>query len=135
MALWGVTGIGMFVGYRPPERHTKYDHLSFSQKLQRLDLLGSALLTVGLTLFLVGANLGDTLHDWTDVRVLSTLLIGLCIIIGFFIYEWKGIKNGILHHELFRGGKDHGRTFAICLGLMAAEGALMFAYIIYYPIL
>lgn len=135
MALWGVASIGMFVGYRPPKRHTKYDHLSFSQKLQRLDLVGSALLTIGLTLFLVGSNLGESLYSWKDVRVLTTLVIGISVVIAFSIYEWKGTTTGIMHHELFRGGKAHGRTVALCLALMAAEGALMFAFIIFYPIL
>ncbi|KIX93008.1 uncharacterized protein Z520_11281 [Fonsecaea multimorphosa CBS 102226] len=135
MGLWGVAAIGMFFGYRPPKRHTRYDHLSFTQKVKRLDLLGSALLTVGLTLFLVGANLGDSLYSWTHVKVLTTLIIGIVFLVIFSIYEWKGTQTGILHHELFQRGAEHGRTVAICLGLMAAEGALMFAYIIYYPIL
>ena len=51
MALWGITALGIFVGYRPPKRHTLLDHLSFVQKIGRLDLPGFALLTAGLTLF------------------------------------------------------------------------------------
>ena len=135
MALWGLTAICIFVGYRPPKRHTRLDHLSFLQKLGHLDLPGFALLTIGLTLFLTGLNLGGGLFTWTNSRVLATLITGIAILISFAIYEWKGTKTGILNHELFRGGKPAGRTFAICVGLIFIEGILLFSYIIFYPVL
>lgn len=135
MALWGLTAVGIFVGYRPPKRHTRLDHLSFVQKLSHLDLPGFGLLTTGLTLFLVGLNLGGGLYAWTNVRVLSTLIIGLVVLVSFGIYEWKGTKTGILNHELFRGGKSAGRTFAICISLMFVEGIMLFSYIIFYPVM
>lgn len=135
MGLWGLAALGILFCYRPPKRHTKYDHLSLLQKLGRLDLVGSALLTIGLTLFMVGANLGESLYHWTDAVVLAPLVIGIAVVVVFCLYEWKGTATGILHHDLFRGDSTHGRTVAICLLLMAAEGALMFAFIIYYPIL
>lgn len=135
MALWGVTAIGIFIGYRPPKRHTQLDHLSFLQKLRQLDLPGFSLLTIGLTLFLTGLNLGGGLYAWTNARVLATLIIGLITLICFGLYEWKGTKTGILNHELFRGGKDAGRTFAICISLIFVEGVLLFSYIIFYPVM
>ena len=134
MALWAATAIGIFFGYRPPKRHTRLDHLSFWQKLTHLDLVGFGLLTTGLTLFLVGLNLGGGLFPWTNSRVLATLIVGLMILIAFGVYEWKGTKTGILNHELFKGGKAAGRTFAICVGLIFIEGILLFSYIIFYPV-
>jgi hypothetical protein len=114
MALWGVTAIGLFAGYRPPKRHTRYDHLSFLQKLGRLDLPGFALLTSGLTLLLTGLNLGGGIFTWAAAPVLATLVVGIVILIAFALYEWKITKTGILNHDLFRGGKNAGRTFALC---------------------
>ena len=135
MALWGVSAIGLFVGYRPPKRHTRLDHLSFLQKLARLDLPGCGLLTAGLTLFLTGLNLGGGIFAWASATVLATLIVGIVILLAFGIYEWKFTKTGILHHDLFRGGKDGGRTFALCVGLIFIEGILLFAYVIFYPTL
>jgi Fungal trichothecene efflux pump (TRI12) len=135
MALWGLGAVGVFIGYRPPKRHTRLDHLSFSQKLGRLDLIGCSLLTTGLTLFLVGLNLGGGLFSWTNARVLVTLIVGIIILLCFGVYEWKGTKTGILHHDLFCGGKAAGRTFAIYVGLVFIEGILGFSYIIFYPTL
>ncbi|KAK5455817.1 hypothetical protein LTS15_005134 [Exophiala xenobiotica] len=135
MALWGATAIGIFVGYRPPKRHTRFEHLSLWQKLGHLDLPGFALLTIGLTLFLVGVNLGGGLYTWTNAHTLSTLITGIVVLGAFGVYEWKGTKTGILHHDLFRGGKAKGRTFAILVGLIFIEGILLFAFVIFYPVM
>lgn len=135
MALWGVTAVGLFIGYRPPKRHTRLDHLSFWQKIGRLDLPGTGLLTAGLTLFLTGLNLGGGIFAWSTAPVLATLVVGIALLIAFGVYEWKFTSTGILHHDLFRGGKDRGRTFSICVGLIFIEGTLLFAYVIFYPTL
>ena len=135
MAIWGATAILIFGGYQPPKRHTRYDHLSWFQKLRSLDLPGFLLLTVGLSLFLAGLNLGGGLYAWTNVRVLATLIIGLVVLIAFALYEWLGTKEGILHHDLFRGGKNAGQTFSICVGLIFVEGVMLFSYVIFYPTL
>ena len=135
MAMWGLAALFTFVGYRPPPRHTAYDHLSFLQKLARLDLPGMGLLTSGLTLILVGLNLGGNLFQWKSGQVLSTLIVGIFVLIAFGIYEWKFTKTGILSHELFRGGKARGRTYVIMLGLIFIEGLQLFVYVIFYPVL
>ena len=135
MALWGITTIGIFFGYRPPKRHTRLDHMTLFQKIKQLDLIGLFLITAGLTLLLVGLNLGGGLYTWTAPQVLGPLVSGIVILIGFFVFEWKGTKNGILHHELFQGGKERGRTFAICVGLIFIEGIMLFSIIIFYPVL
>jgi Ca2+/H+ antiporter len=103
--------------------------------LGHCDIPGCLLLTAGLTLFLTGLNLGGNLFAWTNARTLSTLIIGIVILIAFGLYEWKGTKRGIMNHELFRGGKAQGRTFAICVSLIFIEGIMLFSYIIFYPVL
>ena len=135
MALWGITALALFFGYSPPKRHTRFDHLSFWQKIGRLDLPGCGLLLVGLTLLLTGLNLGGGLYVWTSAPVLATLVVGIVLLIAFGIYEWKFTKIGILNHELFRGGKDRGRTFAILMGLMLMEGIMLYSLLLFYPVM
>lgn len=125
----------MIFCYQPPKRHTGLEHLSFWGKFKRLDLVGSALLTTGLTLFLTGTALGGGLYAWTNAAVLSTMIIGIVVMVVFGIYEWKGTKTGILDHDLFRGGRSRGRTFAICVGLFAVEGIMIFGFAVFYPVL
>ena len=135
MALWGMTTILIVIGYQPPKRHTHLDHLSFWQKLGRLDLIGTALLSSGLTLFLVALNLGGEIFAWKSTQVLITLVIGLLVLAAFGVYEWKGTKTGIMHHDLFRGGRERGQTFTICIFLIFIEGILLFSYILFYPVM
>lgn len=135
MALWGIIAVGIQIGYRPPKRHTRYDHLSFLLKLQRLDLIGFGLLLAGLTLTLSGLNLGGGLYPWNAAATLAPLIIGIALLIVFGLYEWKGTKTGILSHEFFRGGQDAGRSVIVCLVLMFIEGIAVFSVIVVYPIL
>ncbi|RMZ30873.1 hypothetical protein D0859_05007 [Hortaea werneckii] len=135
MALWGATAVGILAGYQPPRRHNGLDHVNFWQKLRHLDLPGFLLLTSGLTLFLVSLNLGGDAYAWSSARVLTTLLIGLAVLVTFGVYEIKGTSTGILHHELFRGGQQRGRTFGLCVLLIFIEGVLLFSFIVYYPAL
>ncbi|KAL2395177.1 hypothetical protein ABEF93_001442 [Exophiala dermatitidis] len=135
LGLWAATALGILIGYRPPKRHTRLDHLSFLRKLGHLDLPGCFLLTARLSLFLTGLNLGGGLYSWTNVRSLTTLVLGIAILIGFGVYEWKGTRSGILHHDLFKGGRSRGQTFAICVLLILIEGILFFSFIIFYPIM
>lgn len=135
MGLWAMTVAGILVGYRPPKRHTRYDHLTFWQKLGRTDFVGGGLLAAGLTLLMTGLNLGGNQYRWTNSRVLATLIVGSVALLSFGAYEWNGTKTGIIHHDLFRREGRMGRTFALCLFLMFLEGVLFFAFLIFYPIL
>lgn len=94
MGLWGASGFGILLGYRPPKRHTRLDHLRLWQKLGHLDLPGYALFATALSLTLVGISLGGEAYPWTSARVLGTLVTGLAILVGFGVYEWKGRRKG-----------------------------------------
>jgi hypothetical protein len=83
-----------------------------------------------LTLLLTGLSLGGNPWAWSDVRVISTLVVGIVTLVAFGIFEWKGTKTGILHHELFAS-----RTFPVCVSLIFVEGVLLFSIIIFYPAL
>ena len=96
----------------------------------RMSSLTPSQLTAGLTLLLAGLSLGDTPWAWSNVRVLAPLVVGIVILIAFGVYEWKGTKTGILHHELFIS-----RTFPICIGLIFIEGIELFTVIVFYPAL
>lgn len=135
MAMWGATAVFIFIGYRPRKRHTIYDDMSLAQKITALDLIGVGLFASGLTLFLVGLNLGGGLFTWTNSKVLATLIVGIVTLLAFIVYEWKGTKVGIAHHGLFRKGVSAGLTFSIFLALVFIEGIMLFSFVIFYPVL
>lgn len=57
------------------------------------------------------------------------------MLIAFGMYEWKGTKTGILHHDLFRGGPNKGRTFALCVALIFMEAVMIFGFALFSPIM
>lgn len=134
MGLWAFTALGIFVGYRPPKRHTRLDHLTIWQKIGRIDLVGCGLLILGLSLFLAGLNLGGGLYSWSNVRVLTTVILGAIILVGFLLYEWRGTKTGILHHEIFAGTEGTGRTAGVSMFLIVVEAIMASAYYLFYPV-
>ena len=133
MALWVFAASGILVGYQPPKRQTRLDHLSFFQKVGQIDIIGAFLMTTGLTLFLAALNLGGVTFSWTSVQVLTPLILGIVVSACFGLYEWKGTSTGILHHDLMRTARYYQRTLILCLCLIMVEGAILFAYIIFYP--
>lgn len=80
-------------------------------------------------------QIGGSLYSWASAPTLVVLLLGVVGLGIFGIYEWKGTKTGILHHELFNHDKRMVRTFVICLFLMFAEGVLVYSFAIFYPVL
>lgn len=135
MGLWALTIGGIMVGYRPPKRHALFDHLSFAQKLGRTDFIGSGFLASGLTLLITGLTMGGAQFPWGDARIVVLLVVGVVLLVGFGLWEWKGTDSGIFHHDLFRGDRGMARSFALCLFLMFLEGAVFFSILVFYPIL
>ncbi|OAL54691.1 putative siderophore iron transporter [Pyrenochaeta sp. DS3sAY3a] len=135
MSMWTASLITIYFGYNPPKRRTEYDSLNWVQKLGKLDIPGGLLLTAAVTLVLVGLGMGGGQYAWSNSRVIATVVVGGLLAVAFGMYEWKGTRVGILHHDLFLPGKPNGRTFAICTGLFAIEAILIITFTIFYPIL
>jgi hypothetical protein len=135
MAMWAASLVSIYFGYNPPKRRTQNDSLTWLQKLGRLDIPGSLLLTAAVTLVLVGLGMGGGQYSWSNSRVIASIVVGGVLVVAFGMYEWKGTSTGILHHDLFLPGKSNGRTFAICTGLFAVEAILIITFTIFYPIL
>ncbi|KEF57076.1 uncharacterized protein A1O9_07266 [Exophiala aquamarina CBS 119918] len=134
MGLWGFTAFGIFVGYRPPKRHARLDHLSVLQKIKQMDIPGCTLLTIGITLLLTGLNLAGGMYSWTNSRVLVTVIVGAVTLGAFGLYEWRGTQTGIFHHEIFNGPNGTGKTATISICLIGVEGFVASAYYLFYPI-
>ncbi|KAI0921395.1 hypothetical protein AcW1_004613 [Taiwanofungus camphoratus] len=60
---------------------------SVRTKLARVDWLGNLIVIAGTTLAIMGLTWGGIRYPWTSVHVLAPLIIGLVLIVCFFIYE------------------------------------------------
>lgn len=84
--------------------------------------IGYCLLTPGLVLFSLGLGWTKNPYTWTDAHILAPFLVGVACLIAFAVYEWRFTTEGLLHHGLFR----KGRNFPLVLGIIFAEGGSFF---------
>jgi MFS family permease len=92
--------VGVLFGYNPPPRELQLS-LTTSEKLRRMDWIGGSLVAVGLALFSTGLQWSGNPYGWSDGHVLGSFITGVCLLITFCVYEWRGTHEGILHHGLF----------------------------------
>ena len=74
------------VFYHPPIFEQLHTRASKKKVLRELDYLGILLFVGGLVLFLIGLSWGGVIYPWSSARTLSTLLVGLALIVGFFMW-------------------------------------------------
>lgn len=131
--LWALSAAGLLFGYRPLKRKGRFGHLSFLQKVGRVDLVGCSILALGMSLVIAGLNLGGGLYPWSNSRVLVTMIVGGVTLVAFGLYERYGTQTGFVNHELFRG--RNGRTMIVCIFLIVVEALVGFSYLIFFPAL
>ncbi|RYP33450.1 hypothetical protein DL767_004728 [Monosporascus sp. MG133] len=69
------------------------EKLTFAQKIRRIDLVGFFLFCLSVTLFLLGLQWGGSKYEWSNPRVISTMVIGLLGfgVLGAWLW-WRGEK-------------------------------------------
>ena len=87
-------------------------------KLKLIDYGGCALSLAATILLLVGISLGGVAYAWTSATVLSTIIIGACLLVVFGVYEAKIPRLPIIPPSVFGN-----RTVAGVLFLTLANGA------------
>jgi MFS family permease len=113
--------------YNPPPRPLQ-TQLTTREKLARLDWVAYALLTVGITLFVMGLSWGDNPYTWNDAHVVAPLVIGAVFLLALIGHQTFIKKDGLINHRLFK--KD--RNFAICFFAIFIDGIIFWAANNYY---
>ncbi|OAL42841.1 MFS general substrate transporter [Pyrenochaeta sp. DS3sAY3a] len=128
--LWGITAIGVLIGYLPPKRIM--ERSTIIANLKRIDWIGSAILTAAITLFVVGFNF-ESVYGWSSGQVLGPLISGVVLFVAFGVYESYGTNTGIIPHELFSGNRKNGWAILNFAVLFFIEGATFFSIVTFYP--
>lgn len=113
--------------YNPPLRELQ-TQLTTRQKLGRLDWIGYALFFPGLVLFCFALTSSSGVYSWKSAKIIGPLVVGAVLLICFALYEWKGTREGLLHHDLF----SRSRNFALAESIQLVEGIVFFAATQYY---
>lgn len=117
----------IFLLYHPPVRDLQRQ-LTTRQKLARLDWIGYAFFCPGLILFSFALTSSGGVYPWKSAKIIGPLVVGGVLLICFALYEWKGTRTGMLHHDLF----SRGRNFAIAEAIQLVEGVVFFCATQYY---
>ncbi|KAI9024878.1 major facilitator superfamily domain-containing protein [Hyaloraphidium curvatum] len=116
-----MAGIVLFLRVPPPPDK------SIRAMLRRVDYGGAALCIVGVTLFLLGLTWSIE-AGWASAKCLAPLLIGVALMVGFVLYEWKVPAEPNVPLRLFRN-----RNFSICVFVMFTMGWSMNGAAFYIP--
>ena len=115
------TAVSLFVFYTPVRR-SDYPCMKWREIVWAVDLLGSGMFAASATLLLLAFDWAAGVYPWSDPHVAVPLALGLALMVGFGVYEWKGRADGLVSHAFFRGGPN----FALSVGAFVVEGWLFY---------
>jgi len=118
--IFAIAFLCILFGYNPPPRELQ-STMSTMQKLGSMDWFGSLTFAGSLILIVIALQWAYNPYPWASAHVLAPLIVGLCLLLAFGLWEWKGTSEGILHHRLFQH-----RNFALASTLFFAEGLSFF---------
>lgn len=114
--------------YWPPPR-VNSQGLTKMQIISRIDYLGGFLSVTGFALFLLGISWGGYQYPWRSAAVISTMTIGLAMIVGFFVWE-KITKYPMIPGYLFK----NKRISILTLFITALAGANFYSMLNFWPL-
>ncbi|KAJ7181547.1 iron permease [Mycena crocata] len=102
---------------------------SVSEKLARVDWVGNGICVVGTGLAIIGMTWGGIRYEWSSVEVLAPIIIGICLLVVFGVYEakvpaWPTIPPDIVGN----------RTSLSGLLTTAAHGITSISMVYYVPV-
>jgi EmrB/QacA subfamily drug resistance transporter len=103
-------------------------HLPKKRAKARIDYLGAALLTVGITAIVLVTTWGGTEYAWTSARIMELIGIGVVALIGFVFWQTKAAEPVVPLH-IFRS-----RNFTLMSIIGFITGFAMFGATLFLPL-
>ncbi|MGI5402064.1 MDR family MFS transporter [Streptomyces sp. CA-135486] len=94
----------------------------------RIDYLGAALLTVGITSIVLVTTWGGTEYAWDSAVIMELIAIGVAALTGFFFVETKAAEP-IMPLHIFRS-----RNFTLMSVIGFLAGFVMFGAVLFLPL-
>ncbi|KAI0687844.1 Mfs1.2 [Cerioporus squamosus] len=69
---------------------------TWREKMARIDYIGNFLVISSTASIVIGLTWGGVVYAWSSVHVLVPLILGLCGLAGFLVYEAKWARNPIV---------------------------------------
>jgi hypothetical protein len=108
--------------YHPPTYDQLHVHGKTKwQQFKELDFGGLFLFLAGIVLFIVGLSWGGNTYPWKSAPVLCTIIIGLCCLIVFGLYEQYVFKGqALMPPRIFRN------VGYVAIVIVATIGAMVY---------
>ncbi|MET9804155.1 MDR family MFS transporter [Streptomyces sp. NPDC006368] len=94
----------------------------------RIDYLGAALLTIGITSIVLVTTWGGTEYAWTSAVIMELIAIGVVALVGFLLVETRAAEPIIPLH-IFRN-----RNFTLMSVIGFLTGFVMFGAVLFLPL-
>ena len=88
-------GLAVFLNLRRPQT-------SLKEKIIAIDWFGMIIFTCSLVSFTYGVTAGGSLSPWSSAEVITPLVIGVCGIAIFLVYEGKWARQPMVPLRIFR---------------------------------
>ena len=103
-------------------------HLPKKRSEARIDYLGAALLTVGITAIVLVTTWGGTEYAWTSARIMELIGIGVAALVGFVFWQTRAAEPVVPLH-IFRS-----RNFTLMSVIGFITGFVMFGATLFLPL-
>ncbi|AQS68319.1 MDR family MFS transporter [Streptomyces pactum] len=103
-------------------------HLPKKRSQARIDYLGAALLTVGITAVVLVTTWGGTEYAWTSARIMELIGIGVAALVGFVFRQTRATEP-IMPLHIFRN-----RNFTLMSLIGFIVGFVMFGATLFLPL-
>ncbi|MFK4145515.1 MDR family MFS transporter [Streptomyces sp. NPDC004065] len=103
-------------------------HLPRKRSQARIDYLGAALLTVGISAIVLVTTWGGTEYAWTSARIMELTAIGVVSLIGFVFWQTRAAEPIVPLH-IFRS-----RNFSLMSLIGFITGFVMFGAVLFLPL-
>jgi EmrB/QacA subfamily drug resistance transporter len=103
-------------------------HLPKKRAKARIDYLGAALLTVGISSIVLVTTWGGSEYAWTSARIMELIAIGVAALVGFVFWQTKAAEPIVPLH-IFRS-----RNFSLMSLIGFITGFVMFGAVLFLPL-
>ncbi|KAI0465743.1 major facilitator superfamily transporter [Xylaria cf. heliscus] len=101
---------------------------TFSEKLKRIDWLGSLIFTGSATSFLIAVSWGGSEFEWNSPQTLVPLIIGFVGLIFTLVYEKFWARQAFLRHSLY-----HNASSIVGYMCGSIQGMVLYGLLYYGP--
>jgi EmrB/QacA subfamily drug resistance transporter len=103
-------------------------HLPKKRSQTRIDYLGAALLTLGISAIVLVTTWGGSQYAWTSARIMELTAIGVVALVGFVFWQTKAAEP-VLPLHIFRS-----RNFTLMSLIGFLTGFVMFGAVLFLPL-